>query len=496
MLHRRILSALVPPSAKLGRPDADGYIVAVVGPKTLHCKRLADGSVRQVSSTWSWRQRANGKLKDRPTGCTDKTAAMSVVAGWQRQSELIKSGLITKDESERSQMPVKLVRDAVEEYLSYQAAKGVTAAWIADQRRFMARLVKDTNTKTVPELADRMPGWITDVTGELSPRNINAHVGTVISLLRWAMTRSDIQVDVTKVARIKKVSERIPTRPRRAMTEDEFQRLVSTAPPDRVIVYKIARGTGFRRGEIGKLSVTDFDYEARTLRLMARSAKNGTAATQPISQTLADEIRQHIGSRTSGPLVKISKSIGHRLSHDLKAAAITKIDNEGRSVDFHSLRRTFVTSVVASGVDVRTAQELARHKTVGMTLGIYAESSKTRLKDAVDRAFSGDTLGDIKVTSKGSESKTKPTANSGKQWAMRESNPRHPACKAGASRDLGGFIYSKTGSGLAPKDGTQESRPDTPSDTLHDLTSLISLIAKLPPSDRQALIDALTKPTE
>jgi integrase len=40
-------------------------------------------------------------------------------------------------------------------------------------------------------------------------------------------------------------------------------------------------------------------------------------------------------------------------------------------VDFHALRTTFVTTLARAGVHVKTAQVLARHKTIAMTLEIY-----------------------------------------------------------------------------------------------------------------------------
>ena len=44
-------------------------------------------------------------------------------------------------------------------------------------------------------------------------------------------------------------------------------------------------------------------------------------------------------------------------------------------VDFHSLRGTFITNVVASGASVKTAQTLARHADPAMTIGRYAKTS-------------------------------------------------------------------------------------------------------------------------
>lgn len=47
-------------------------------------------------------------------------------------------------------------------------------------------------------------------------------------------------------------------------------------------------------------------------------------------------------------------------------------DASGCVADFHALRHTYITRVVKSGVTVKMAQELARHSTPVLTLGVYS----------------------------------------------------------------------------------------------------------------------------
>jgi hypothetical protein len=46
-------------------------------------------------------------------------------------------------------------------------------------------------------------------------------------------------------------------------------------------------------------------------------------------------------------------------------------DADGRHADFHSLRHTFVTTLVRSGVSPKAAQSLARHSTINLTMNVY-----------------------------------------------------------------------------------------------------------------------------
>ena len=59
-------------------------------------------------------------------------------------------------------------------------------------------------------------------------------------------------------------------------------------------------------------------------------------------------------------------------------------DGAGRVVDFHALRHTYISRLVASGANIKVAQELARHSTP--TLGRYAHVQlvdQTRALDAL-----------------------------------------------------------------------------------------------------------------
>jgi integrase len=50
---------------------------------------------------------------------------------------------------------------------------------------------------------------------------------------------------------------------------------------------------------------------------------------------------------------------------------LTYCDSSGRYADFHSHRHTFITSLERAGIRPRTAQTLARHSDIRLTMGIY-----------------------------------------------------------------------------------------------------------------------------
>lgn len=54
-----------------------------------------------------------------------------------------------------------------------------------------------------------------------------------------------------------------------------------------------------------------------------------------------------------------------------KSSFLLSIDQEGQVVDFHALRKTFITNLTRSGVASKTAQLLARHSDINLTMNTY-----------------------------------------------------------------------------------------------------------------------------
>ena len=60
-------------------------------------------------------------------------------------------------------------------------------------------------------------------------------------------------------------------------------------------------------------------------------------------------------------------------------------DSHGRFADFHANRHTFITNLSRAGVSPKTAQTLARHSDIRLTLDIYTHTDLAEKVDAVER---------------------------------------------------------------------------------------------------------------
>ncbi len=192
-----------------------------------------------------------------------------------------------------------------------------------------------------------------------------------------------------------------PRAVRRAMTEDEIQRLLEASPADRRLLYEVALVSGLRAGELRSLSVSHLDTARGGLNLDAAWTKNRRSGFQPLPLELVGRLQAFAASGESkrlynknlcgrawtapeDPLLYVPSHPERCMGIDLKAAGIAKWTPAGK-LDFHASRTAFVTLLLESEVTVKEAQQLARHSTPSLTMNTYGRARDERLASAIER---------------------------------------------------------------------------------------------------------------
>jgi hypothetical protein len=80
------------------------------------------------------------------------------------------------------------------------------------------------------------------------------------------------------------------------------------------------------------------------------------------------------------------KAAGSHVERDERenSTFLAYTDDAGRFADFHALRHSFISNLVAGGVHPKTAQSLARHSTIKLTMDRYAHLRQEDLAGALD----------------------------------------------------------------------------------------------------------------
>ena len=155
---------------------------------------------------------------------------------------------------------------------------------------------------------------------------------------------------------------------------------------DRVMVYRVALGSGFRAAELAALVPDNFDLDANpsALVLPPEFSKNRKGAVQPLSSDLAADLRGYLrgrpGKEPVWPGTWADRS-ADMLKIDISAAGVpSDVDGpEGVEVrDFHALRNCFISDVLRAGADLKQAMTVARHSDPRLTTARYG---RTRLHD-------------------------------------------------------------------------------------------------------------------
>ncbi len=262
----------------------------------------------------------------------------------------------------------------------------------------------------------------------LSVQTRNHYLKTLKHFIHWAIREKRLATNpIDHIATLNPKTDR--RHDRRALSQEEFRRLIDAAEtgqriegitgPDRAIMYLLAAWTGYRKGELGSLTIRSFDFDTDppSVTVEAAYSKRRRRDTQYLKPSIAREIQRWIKRKAPQPdeiLFPISahtgpgidRKTGKMMRLDLEAArrkwlAESKDENErkersgsdflkyqdqhGRYADFHSNRHTFITRLERSGVSPRMAQALARHSDIRLTMNTYTHLEEKEKIEAVRR---------------------------------------------------------------------------------------------------------------
>lgn len=361
---------------------------------------------------------ASGRRRRKFTGLTRKRDAARVASQLDQRAAAIRNNLIPAVREvveERMQQPIS---EHLKAYRVYLASKRDSAAYIDQVCRLLRRVVRVCDIgrlsdligyrgRNLPSIEESVQAFLDNArtrTGEsLATPTRNSHLGSLCSFCRWAIrTNRLLDSSILRIQPTRACGER--RRERRALTDEEICHLVATTRHrggrgrigrrSRAVLYQVAVRTGFRRSELAALKVQDFmlDGDSPYLYLRARHAKNRKDTKQPIDKDLAGELRVFLAKRRRTQQVwDIPHHASGMLRRDLATAGIPPVDAEGRVVDFHALRHTYITTLARHRVPTAHAQRLARHSSPQLTLKFYTHLEQADLARELDRVFAAGT---------------------------------------------------------------------------------------------------------
>ena len=368
--------------------------------------------VREKSKTYRGRvPDASGKVRSVAL-CDDAEAAQAMLAEMKQKAKRIARGDIDPFEDHRK----RPLAEHVDDFQEFLESKGNTAARVTLTLQRITSAFDGCKFKKLVDLnAGRVSGWLADrrkpktdkegnVIDGLSVASSNHHLVAMKSFGNWLV--KDRRSPENPFAHLSRLNARVDVRhERRALSIDDLSRLISTVEKSqeayrgldgttRAMLYRLATMTGLRAAELASLTPTSFDLTADmpTVTLEAGYSKRRREDVLPLHPDLITRLRQWFSERErqsddqravlafdraadamperlfSGTWAKRAFKM---LRNDLDAAGILYVTDDGFA-DFHSLRHTFISNLVAGGVHPKLAQQLARHSTITLTMDRYS----------------------------------------------------------------------------------------------------------------------------
>jgi site-specific recombinase XerD len=216
---------------------------------------------------------------------------------------------------------------------------------------------------------------------------VNFEIGTLRTIFNMAIKWGYLRDNPTKdVVRLKVNDSKAP----RFLTKKECKKLLDKSPDHLRPIFFTFLHTGLRKAELENLEWADIDFRRRKIKIRRKKfwrPKTGEREI-PMNQEVYDLLRglkDNLDSDLQSNFV-FPHDDGGRIRINLRTQLIkiaqrAKIENLTK---LHSLRHTFASHLVMSGVDLPIVQKLMGHSDIQTTM-IYAHLAPDHLADAVDK---------------------------------------------------------------------------------------------------------------
>jgi site-specific recombinase XerD len=228
--------------------------------------------------------------------------------------------------------------------------------------RWMRRLVRFSGAAADRVSEEQVRDFLVDLTQKRGASS--SSVNQAISAMRFFFTAV-----LHREWRLELNYQRAPQRLPVTMGPEEVKRLLAAVHGLRErAAMEVAYGAGLRLSEVLHLKLSDIDSERMVLRVEQGKGKKDRNVM--LSPALLETLRAYW--RQSRPRVWLFPGQGgkrpmhptilQRAFHQAKEKA-----GIGKPVSFHTLRHSFATQLLESGVNVRTIQALLGHRSLGST---------------------------------------------------------------------------------------------------------------------------------
>jgi len=361
-------------------------------------KNKSGKRVRKKSKFWYVDFKDGEGAKKRVKGFRDKAATIQLAVELEKKAELARSGIVDRYVEDRK----KPLKQHLEDFYQALLAKGNTIAHAKQTTHRAKQIISRCKFAMWTDIsASKVQRCIADLRNEengISAQTSNHYLQAIKQFCRWMF--QDGRASESPVVHLTRINAKVDRRhDRRALEPDEMRRLLETTIAgskrfgmegyERVLLYRVAAETGLRRKELASLKVSHFDLKACTVKVSCSYTKNKKMAEVSLRPDTATELKNFFADKMpdvkafGGTLKRLTSKTAEMLKADLADAEIPYVDDAGRYADFHALRHTTGSFLVAGGVHPKVAQSIMRHSDINLTMSLYTHTLRDQESEAV-----------------------------------------------------------------------------------------------------------------
>ena len=419
----------LPPGAETVAKGGKQFFQIKRAGKTIYCELTQCKTKYRIESRkWYAQYRdATGRIKRKPA-FTDKGASLKLAQELEERAMRRKMGLPGSAESIFEE-PVDGLLDRFEKFLR---SKNNTVYHCDQTMNRIKRLFEGAKVRSWGQInPTTVLSWLATERERdaIGIKTSNYYLVAVKEFCNWAVDDGIVAENPLRSAKAMNAEGDV-RRKRRAIGADEFQRLIAAARmsgpvqgmdgQERAILYIVAAWTGFRRGELASLRLSQIvlDGDSPAITVSAAYSKRRREDSIPLHPVVVEELKAWLAPKKLGNqdvVFALASSNGYlrytskMMAADLKTARAAWIaeaanDNEREErekssflryqsdavvyADFHANRHTFITNLVKVGIQPKLAQSLARHSDIRLTFNIYSHVEKGEQTDAIGKLHS------------------------------------------------------------------------------------------------------------
>ncbi|MGI6359896.1 MAG: site-specific tyrosine recombinase XerD [Acholeplasmatales bacterium] len=291
------------------------------------------------------------------------------------------------------------MKPILKEYIYYlRRRKGLSEntikAYEKDLEDYINHLIKYRNVTDITNVnrRDILAYLKTLSKNDIKAVSITRKLSSIKGFHEFMLKENIVKEDISYDIKTPKLEKNLPN----VLTIEEIIKLMDLVCDDEPLslrnlaLLELIYGSGLRVSELLNLNLQDIHFNAKYVKIIGKGKKERIV---PINDMSIRAIKNYLANGRVH-LIKEENNIlflnqyGHKLSRQGFFKILKKLASDAginKEISPHTLRHSFATHLLESGIDLRSLQELLGHEDISTTQ-IYTHISKSHLKESYLKA--------------------------------------------------------------------------------------------------------------